>query len=81
MINAEQGEIKTKIKDVMVSHLITLGYPEIQPPQVMNELKPMWVKLEEANLILPGMTFAAYYQVAEQKFIQMHLMDFFQFNP
>ena len=42
-------EHKAKIKTVMIDHMKTLGYPNTLPEDIMNQLKPMWIKLEESG--------------------------------
>ncbi len=52
------NSIKEQIKKVMIDHLKeTIHYPKCNDEQILQELKPMWVKLEEAGLIQPGMNF------------------------
>lgn len=60
---------KEKIKKVMLDHLTTLGYPDMHNEAIMAELKPMWVKLEEAGLILPEMTFLHFVDHANTQFL------------
>ena len=61
---------KEKIKKVMTDHLTqTCGWPECSPEQVMAELKPMWVKIEEAGLVLPGMNFQHFFLHADHHFM------------
>jgi hypothetical protein len=67
MTEAEKYELKSKIKKVMVDHLTTLGYPDMTPKEILDELKPMWIKLEEAGLIMPGMNFMAFHAQALEK--------------
>lgn len=67
-MSKEREELKTKIKTVIVDHLTTLGYPNIPLEQIMQELKPMYRKLEEAGLIQSGMSFAAFVQHANHAF-------------
>lgn len=62
-------EIKRKIKTVMVDHLTELGYPDISSEAIMHELKPMWIKIEEAGLIQPGMSFEAFCAHAQEQFL------------
>lgn len=66
------GEIeihKEKIKKVMVDHLTTLGWPDIPNETVMDELKNMWVKIEEAGLKLPDMSFQMFVEHANHQFL------------
>jgi hypothetical protein len=57
------------IKQVMTKHLREKGYPNMSNIQILGELRPMWIKLEEAGLIQPGMTFAAFKDHAEAQFL------------
>jgi hypothetical protein len=60
---------KEKMKKIMVDHLTEKhGYPNCTLEQIGQELKEMWVKLEDANLILEGMTFQAFFMHADQAF-------------
>lgn len=69
MKNEELHAHKAKIKAVMVKHLEELGYPEMENEEIMAELKPMWIKIEEAGLIRPGMSFADFVAQAESAFM------------
>ena len=69
MTQAEIEIHKEKIKKSMVDHLTSIGYPNIPDELIMRELKPMWLKLEEAGLILPGMTFQHFTGYANNEFI------------
>jgi len=63
------AELKTKIKEVMIKHLTEKGYPNITNQRIMQELKPMWIKLEEAGLIQPGMNYSEYHHQAVFQYI------------
>jgi len=70
MTAEELQVIKEKIKNSMVEHLTkSIGYPDCTNDQIISQLKPMWVKLEEENLILPGMSFSAFTVHAEHAFL------------
>jgi hypothetical protein len=58
-------DLKSKIRAVMLDHLQTKGYPETSSQQILAELKPMWIKLEEAQLTA-GWNFLAFYATAHQ---------------
>jgi hypothetical protein len=61
MTESEKVELKEKIKNVMLDHLTPLGYPDsMSYEQIMQELKPMWLKIEEAGLITGDMNFHAF---------------------
>jgi hypothetical protein len=60
---------KEKVKKVMVDHLTELGYPDkMTNEQIMGELKPMWIKLEEAGLVIGDMNFQAYCHIANGQY-------------
>jgi hypothetical protein len=56
---------KEKCQKVMMYHLAELGYPNMTRQQIVNELKDMWRKLEEAGLIVDGMNYQEYLQQAD----------------
>lgn len=66
-------ELKTKIKEVMVKHLKSKGYPNMTPEQIMQELKPMWIAIEEAGLIRQGMSFQAFVMEAQHAYQFHHI--------
>ena len=69
MNTTEQKQYKTKVKKLIIDHLTSvLGYPECTDEQIIKELKPMWLKIEEANLKLPGMTFAHFVSMANDQY-------------
>lgn len=54
----ELEDLKVKIKTVMVQHLNeSIGYPDCQLEEIIFQLKPMWRKLEEAGLLVKGMSY------------------------
>ena len=57
MTNEELQVHKEKIKEVMMTHLNSKGYPKLTNDQIMAELKPMWVLIEEAGLKVDGMSY------------------------
>ena len=63
------SELKEQIKKVMLEHLETKGYPNMEDMEIMRELKPMWIKIEEAGLVQPGMGFEAFRDQATHQFI------------
>ena len=77
MTPEEKSALKGKIQKVMVDHLTTLGYPDITREQILAELKPMWIKLEEAGLIQPGMSFVAYADAAQVHCMMADMSDVF----
>ena len=68
MTDGELANYKEKIKKVMVDHLASIS-PNLSPERVMQELNPMWVKIEEAGLKLPGMTYQGFCEQANSQFL------------
>lgn len=62
-----RDELKSKIKQVMLDHLTPLGYPHMSTEEILKELKPMYIKLEESGLTVPGMSYAEYVRHAEEQ--------------
>jgi hypothetical protein len=75
MTAAEIETLKQNIKKVMVDHLITIGYPKITNEQILRELKPMWIKIEEAGLVVPGMNFQNFAAIANHHFMIAEIND------
>jgi len=69
MTPIEKEELTAKIKKVMVDHLTTVGYPDITNEQIISQLKPMWIKLEESGLPLTGMNFNGFVNIAQAMFM------------
>lgn len=67
--------LKEKIKKVMLEHLKSKGYPNMTPEQIMRELKPMWVKLEELNLIQSGWNFTQFCMIAQEVHLRTELEE------
>lgn len=61
--------LKEQIRKIIVDHLTTKGYPNLTEQQIMAELKPMWIKLEEAKLLQPGWTFPQFVKIANEQMI------------
>lgn len=67
---------KEKIKKVMVDHLTqSVKYPNCSNEQIMGQLKPMWILIEEAGLVLPGMNFQAFCAHAQNQFLIAKVND------
>lgn len=66
---------KEKCKKVMIHHLTELGYPNLSNQEIANEFKDMWRKLEEAGLILPGMSYEQYLDHANYEFVKAEFTD------
>jgi len=75
MTDAEKQEHKEKVKKVMVDHLTALGYPDIPRQQILAELKNMWVKIEEAGLVVEDMNFQAFHAHAQNAFMLAEVQD------
>lgn len=75
MTAGEIEKLKEDIKKVMVDHLTTIGYPNITNEQIMRELKPMWIKIEEANLVAKGMNFQNFAAIANHHFMVAEIND------
>lgn len=43
-------DLKERCREVMVKHLEAKGYPNMTRRQILRELKPMWIALENAGL-------------------------------
>lgn len=69
MTEGEKADHKEKIKKVMFDHLTMLGYPNLTDDQIMSELKNMYVKIEEAGLVLSGMNFTTFQQIANNMYL------------
>lgn len=77
MTNQETEELKSKIKKLMMDHLVATYGPNYTKDQVLKELKNMWTKIEENNLKAPGMNFNAFSQHAQNQFLMSDAMDIF----
>lgn len=66
---AEKAAYKAKVKKLIVDHITTVcGYPNCTNEQIMQELKPLYVKIEEADLKLPGLTYAHFVAIAGDQY-------------
>ena len=75
MTETEKTWHAAKVKKVMIDHLTALGWPKLTDEQIMTQLKPMWVKLEEAGLIVEGMDFNAYQAIANNAYMMKQVQD------
>ena len=64
-----------KVKKVMIDYLTTLGYPNIPDEQIMSELKNMWLKIEEAGLVIEDMNFQAFCAFANNAFMMAQVNE------
>lgn len=68
---------KNKIKEVMIKTLTdNVGYPNCEPNQILMQLKPMWLKLEEAGLT-EGLSFQAFQEHAQSQCMMSQFKGFF----
>ena len=65
---------RKRIADVMLGHLKTKGWPNMTDQQILNELKPMWVRLEESGLTL-GIDFRTFVTIAHIKLREIVIFD------
>lgn len=66
---------KRQIRNVLIEHLSAKGWPNLTDQQIVDELKPMWIKLEESQLVQPGWTFNQFNRVAREKLQEIQIMD------
>jgi hypothetical protein len=69
MTAGEKETHKEKVKKVMIDYLTTLGYPNLSNEQIMSQLKNMWLKIEEAGLVVEDMNFQAFCAYANNAFM------------
>jgi hypothetical protein len=78
MTEAELANHKERIKTLMINHLkLKVNFPNCTNQQVLNELKPMWILIEEANLKLEGMTFQKFVEHARNQAMVSEVSNFF----
>ena len=66
-------ELKAKVRQIMLDHLAMKGYPNMTEEQTLAELKPMWIKFEEAHLIQPGWRYARFVETATAVAVRLRL--------
>lgn len=84
-----QDELKEKCREVIVTHLESKGFPNLTRRGIINELKPMWLKMEELGLVEElkklGWTYQIYAEsavkAAQESAIFEHLGGFVRANP
>lgn len=64
---SEMKQLKARIRHVMEEHLRSKGFPDMTRDQIFGELKPMWIKLEEAQLTRPNWRYADFVKVAQSQ--------------
>lgn len=61
---------KEQIKELFINHLKTLGYPNIDPQVVLNELLTLYKLLDNSGLKPEGLTFPIFKQIAIVQFLK-----------
>ena len=74
----DKAELKAKVREVIYSHLKSKGYPEMNQAQILAELKPIWIKLEESQLIQRGWSYPAFVHCAQQAAMFADLLNAFR---
>lgn len=82
-------ELRTRCREVIETHLKSKGFPNLTRRQILNELKPMWIKMEQLGLMehikAQGWTYQMYCDVAVKKAQEAaifdHLNGFVRANP
>jgi len=82
-------ELKGRCREVIETHLKSKGYPNMSRRAILNELKPMWIKMEQLGLMeyikAEGWTYQMYCDVAIKKAQEAaifdHLSGFVRANP
>jgi hypothetical protein len=75
---AEIANYKEKVKKLITDHLkLTVNYPNCNNQQILTQLKPIWIKIEEANLKYSGMSFQAFVQAANNAAMLSEMKNFF----
>lgn len=85
----QTAELKEKCRAVILEHLKTKGYPNLTRRGIINELKPMWLKLEDLGLTEhlkeAGWTYQKYVdtatKAAQEAAIFEHLGQIIRINP
>lgn len=83
------AELKQKIKESMINHLKTKGYPDMTYDAIAAEIPRLWDKLSDEgllkDLIARGFKFEHFRQIALQKKADCETMDavnnFFKRGP
>lgn len=60
-------EHEDKIRKCIINALCVRGYPDLTMTEVIGCLKSIWIALEDEDLVLPGMTYAAFFREAERQ--------------
>lgn len=83
------ADLKERCREVVVGHLTSKGYPNLTRRGIINELKPMWLKMEALGLTEElhkvGWNYARYVdaavKAAQEAAIFEHLGTFVRANP
>ena len=79
MTAGEKENHKEKLRKVMVDHLTIIGYPNISGEQIIAELKNMWIKIEEAGLVVEDMKFVAFQAIANNELLMSQVRNMMGF--
>ena len=71
--------LKQKMLKVMKDYMVTMYGDKYTAEDVLKELKPLWVALEDNQLIRPGMTFNVFVQHAESQAIFQNMKNMMGF--
>lgn len=78
----KKGELKIHCRAVMMTHLESVGYPDMSRRQILNELKAMWRKFEDEGLMdsikSMGCTFQQFNDLAERIAQETAIMEKFE---
>lgn len=82
-------ELMLKIKESMIEHLKTHGYPDMSRDAILSQVPAMWDKLNSEGLleepIKQGFTFDHFYAIANQRKMDFDTMEevarFFRRGP
>lgn len=62
--------VTSEIKELFLNHLRPLGYPNIKPNVIFDELLTLYKLLENSGLKPEGLTFPIFERIAYNKFMQ-----------
>jgi hypothetical protein len=68
MTPQEKAEYKIKAKQVIFDYITKAGYPNITNDQIMQHLPNMYRALGDNNLLLPGLSYNIFQQIANEQF-------------
>lgn len=69
-----ENSVKEEIRKVVLQHLESKG-SNLTYDQILGELKAIWIKLEDAGLVQPGMSFQTFCQIAQVKKQEAQMQD------